>query len=156
MAGVDPNLPVSELTTLPEQVKENVYLDRMITTLSAAFAILATLLAAVGLYGVLAYNVTLRTREIGVRMALGADGGRVQALVVRQVAVMTAIGGGAGIAAAFGIGRAAQSVLFGLSGYDLPAFAAAAVTITAVALGAGYAPARRASRIHPTQALRGD
>ena len=156
VAGVDPNLPVSELTTLPQQVKENVYLDRMITTLSAAFAILATLLAVVGLYGVLAYNVTLRTREIGVRMALGADGGRVQALVVRQVAVMTAIGGGAGIAAAFGIGRAAQSVLFGLSGYDLPTFAAAAVTITAVALGAGYAPARRASRVHPTQALRGD
>ncbi len=156
VAGVDPNLPVADLTTLPEQVKENVYLDRMITTLSAAFAVLATLLAAVGLYGVLAYNVTLRTREIGVRMALGADQRQVQSLVVRQVARMTVIGGIAGIGAAFGIGRAAQSLLFGLSGYDLPAFTVAALTITIVALGAGYLPARRASRVHPTQALRGD
>lgn len=156
VAGVDPNLPVSELTTLPQLVKENVYLDRMITTLSAAFALLATMLAAVGLYGVLAYNVTLRTREIGVRMALGADPGRVRSLVVRQVAVMTAVGGAIGILAAFGIGRLAQSILFGMPGHDLPAFLAAAVTITGVALVAAYAPARRASRIHPTQALRGD
>ena len=156
MAKIDPNLPIAGLTTLPQQVKENVYLDRMITTLSAAFAILATLLAAIGLYGVLAYNVTLRTREIGVRMALGADAGRVQAMVTRQVAVMTAIGGTIGILAAFGIGRAAQSLLFGLAGFDLAAFAGAAVAITAVSLLAGYAPARRASRIPPTQALRAE
>ena len=156
VAKIDPNLPVADLTTLPQQVKENVYLDRMITTLSAAFAALATLLAAVGLYGVLAYNVTLRTREIGVRMALGADAGRVQALVTRQVGVMTAIGGTIGIVAAFGIGRAAQSLLFGLKGFDLAAFLGAAIAISTVALAAGYAPARRASRIPPTQALRAE
>ena len=156
VAGIDPNLPVAELTTLSHTVRENIYLDRMITSLSAAFAVLATLLAAVGLYGVLAYNVTLRRREIGVRMALGADAGRVQALVVRQVGLMVAVGGAIGIVAAFGIGRMAQSVLFGLAGYDLPAFTLAAIAITAVSLAAGYAPARKASRIHPTQALRGD
>ena len=116
----------------------------------------AVILAAVGLYGVLAYNVTLRTREIGVRMALGADERRIESLVVRQVAWMTAIGGIAGIGAAFGIGQVAQSLLFGLPGYDVPAFMAAAVTITIVALGAGFLPARRAARVHPPQALRGD
>ena len=156
VARLDPNLPVAELTTLPRQIKENVYLDRMISTLSAAFAILATLLAAIGLYGVLAYNVTLRTREIGVRMAVGADARQVQSMVTRQVAVMTAIGGTIGIVAAFGIGRAAESLLFGLHGFDFAAFLGAAIALTAVALTAGYAPARRASRIPPTEALRAE
>ena len=156
VATLDPNLPVAELTTLPQQVEENVYLDRMISTLSAAFAILATLLAAVGLYGVLAYNVTLRTREIGVRMALGADGHRVQTLIVRQVGLMVLIGGTIGIAAAVGIGRAARSLLFGLPGFDALAFVGAATAIAVVALGAGLLPARRASRIPPTEALRAE
>ena len=97
MARLDPNLPVEDLRTLTQQVRDNVFLDRMITTLSAAFAGLATLLAAVGLYGVLAYTVSQRTREIGLRMALGAAPARVRAMVLRQVAWMTLIGGTIGL-----------------------------------------------------------
>jgi putative ABC transport system permease protein len=152
--NLDPNLPVENLKTLPQQVRENVFLDRMISTLSAAFAGLATLLAAVGLYGVLAYTVAQRTREIGVRMALGADGGRVRGMVLRQVGLMTLIGGTIGIAAALGLGRAARSLLFELKGHDPVVVAVAALILAAVALGAGYIPALRASRVDPMQALR--
>jgi len=154
VARLDPDLPVENLKTLPQQVRENVFLDRMISTLSAAFAALATLLAAVGLYGVLAYTVAQRTREIGVRMALGADGRRVQGMVLRQVGRMVLIGGVVGIAAAVALGRAARSLLFGLEGHDPAVVAVAAVVLAAVALGAGYLPARRASRVEPMQALR--
>jgi predicted permease len=151
---LDANLPVENLKTLPQQARENVFLDRMISTLSAAFAALATLLAAVGLYGVLAYTVAQRTREIGVRMALGAQAGQVRGMVLRQVGWMTLIGGAIGIAAALGLGRAAQSLLFGLEGHDPLVIVAAAAVLAVVALGAGYLPARRASRVNPTQALR--
>jgi predicted permease len=151
---LDPNLPLESLKTLPQQVKENVFLDRMISTLSAAFALLATLLAAVGLYGVLAYSVAQRTKEIGVRMALGADRSRVRRMVLRQVSVLTAIGGAIGIAAAIGIGRGAKSLLFGIAGWDPIVIGLSAVVLTLVALGAGYVPALRASRVDPMQALR--
>jgi predicted permease len=152
--NVDPTLPVENLKTMPQQVRENTFLDRMISTMSASFAVLATLLAAIGLYGVLAYSVAQRTREIGVRMALGADGGRVQRMVLRQVGVMTAIGAVIGLAGAVGLGRGAESMLFELKGYDPLVFAAAAVLLVVVALGAGFMPALRASRIDPMQALR--
>jgi predicted permease len=154
IAKLDPTLPVENLKTLPQQVRESVFLDRMISTLSAAFAALATLLAAVGLYGVLAYTVAQRTREIGVRMALGADGRQVRAMVIRQVARMTLVGGLLGIGASIALGRAAQSLLFGLAGTDPAVIGAATVLLTLVALGAGYIPALRASRVHPMQALR--
>jgi ABC-type antimicrobial peptide transport system permease subunit len=150
----DPNLPIEELKTLTQQVRENVFLDRMISTTSAAFALLATLLAAVGLYGVLAYSVAQRTREIGVRMALGADTGRVRGMVLRQVGVMTLIGGAIGMAGAFALGRAAKSLLYQLEGHDPVVFAVAAVVLTLVALGAGFLPALRASRVDPMHALR--
>lgn len=156
VARLEPNLPVADLITLPQQVRENVYLDRMITTFSAGFAILATLLAAVGLYGVLAYTIAQRTREIGLRMALGADESRVRGMVLKQVGWMTAAGIVVGAAAAFGIGRSAQSLLFGLQGHDLPAFAGAALVLAAVGLGAGLIPARRAARVHPMEALKSD
>ena len=152
--ALDPDLPVEDLKTMPQQVRENVFLDRMVSTLSAAFAVLATLLAAVGLYGVLAYTVAQRTREIGVRMALGADAGRVRGLVLRQVVFMTAVGGALGIAAALAVGRAARSVLFELEGHDPLVVVSAAALLAAVALAAGYLPARRASRVQPMQALR--
>jgi predicted permease len=150
----DADLPVVGLRTLEQQVKDNVFLDRMISTLSAAFAALATLLAAIGLYGVLAYSVAQRTREIGVRMALGANGGSVQAMVLRQVALMTLIGGVVGLAGALGLGMAAKSLLYELKGYDPVVMAGSIVALTMVAFGAGYLPALRASRIDPMQALR--
>ena len=156
MKRIDPALPVQEVKTMPQQLQENVFLDRMISILSAAFALLATLLAAVGLYGVLAYSVTQRTREIGVRMALGADGGRMQGMVLRQVGAMVAIGATAGALGAFALGRAARSLLYGLEGHDPVVFATAVVLLAAVAFGAGWLPARRASRTQPMMALRYD
>jgi ABC-type antimicrobial peptide transport system permease subunit len=151
---IDPNLPVERLKTLPQQVKENVFMDRMISTLSAAFAALATLLAAVGLYGVLAYSVAQRTREIGVRMALGADAASVRAMVMRQVGVMTIVGCVIGIAGALAIGRGAKSLLYGMQGYDPLVFAIAVVVLAVVAMGAGFLPALKASKVDPMQALR--
>ena len=154
MSRLDPNLPVEGLKTLERQVKENVVLDRFISILSAAFAVLATLLATVGLYGVLAYTVTQRTREIGLRMALGAGGPRVRGMVLKQVGRMTLVGGALGMIAASFLGRAAESLLFGLEGSDPFVFIAVAVLLVGVALGAGYVPARRASKIDPMEALR--
>jgi predicted permease len=154
VARLDPNLPVEDLKTLPQQVRENVFLDRMISTLSASFAVLATLLAAVGLYGVLAYTVAQRTREIGLRMALGADSARVRGMVLKQVGRMTIIGGIIGLLGAVGLGQLAQSLLFELQGHDPFVLGGAAVLLVLVALGAGLIPALRASRIHPMVALR--
>ena len=139
---------------MPQQIKDNTFMDRMISTLSASFALLATLLAAVGLYGVLAYTAAQRTREIGVRMALGADAGKVRLLVMRQVALMTVVGGTIGIAGAIALGRAAQSLLYELKGHDPLVFVLATIVLVLVALGAGYMPALKASRTDPMQALR--
>jgi ABC-type antimicrobial peptide transport system permease subunit len=154
VAKLDPDLPLENLKTLPQQARENVFLDRIISTLSAAFAALATLLAAVGLYGVLAYTVAQRTREIGVRMALGADSGRVRMMVLRQVAFMTLIGGVIGIIAAVILGKQAASLLYGLEGHDPVVVITSAATLALVAFVAGYLPARRASKVNPMQALR--
>lgn len=156
MQRIDPSLPVEDLKTMRQQVQENVFMDRMISILSSAFALLATLLAGVGLYGVLSYSVAQRTREIGVRMALGADGAMVRRLVMRQTAVMLAIGGVIGIAMALGLGRAARSLLYQLDGHDPIAMAAAVVLLSGIALAAGFIPARRAATVDPMQALRYD
>ncbi|HEU5209696.1 MAG TPA: FtsX-like permease family protein, partial [Longimicrobiales bacterium] len=156
MARIDPNLPVENLKSLAQQVRENVFLDRMIGTLSAAFAALATLLAAVGLYGVLAYTVERRTREIGVRMALGADSSRVRLMVLRQVAVMMLSGGAVGLTAAWALGRVMGSVLYQVEGADPLVFGAAVTVLSLFALAAGYIPALRASRVDPLHALRYD
>jgi predicted permease len=153
---LDPTLPVEDVKTMPQQIRENIFLDRMISILSAAFALLATLLAGVGLYGVLSYSVAQRTREIGVRMALGANGGAVRRLVLRQVGGMVLIGGAIGVAAALALGRAAQSLLYRLEGHDPLVFGAAVLLLALIALAAGYLPANRASRVDPMHALRYD
>lgn len=154
VAALDPNLPVDNLATMPAVIRDNVFLDRMIGTLSSGFALLATLLAATGLYGVLSYSVAQRTRELGLRQALGATPYRLRGMVLRQVGVMAAVGGGIGLVFAVLLGRAAEAVLFGLSGYDPAVLAGAVVALGTVILGAGYLPARRASRIPPMEALR--
>src|SRR5215467_7273459 len=151
---LDPTLPVEELKTLPQQIKENVFLDRMISSLSTAFALLATILAAIGLYGMLAYSVAQRTREIGVRMALGADSWAVRRMILRQMALLTLIGGAIGLAGAVGIGRGASSLLFEVKGTDPAALALAAAALSVVAIGAALVPALRASRVDPIEALR--
>jgi predicted permease len=156
MKRIDPSLPVEELKTMTQQVKENVFLDRMISILSSAFALLATLLAAVGLYGVLSYSVTQRTREIGVRMALGADAWRVRGLVMRQMSTMLLIGAAIGIAGAVGLGHAARSMLYELEPYDPAAVAIAVALLTGVTLAAAFIPARRAALVNPMSALRYD
>ena len=153
---IDPTVPVEDLKTMPQQIRENVFMDRMISILSAAFAVLATLLAGIGLYGVLAYTVAQRTREIGVRMALGADGAKVRGMVMKQVGLMTVIGGLLGIAAAFGLGKAARSLLFGLEGHDAMVFSMSVLLLSLVALAAGFVPARRAAQVDPMHALRYD
>jgi predicted permease len=151
---LDANLPVEDLKTLEQQAQESVAGDRLIGTLSAAFAVLATLLAAIGLYGVLAYTVAQRTQEIGLRMALGADSPRVRGMVLWQVGRMIIVGGVVGIAAGLGLGRAAQSLLYGLEGHDPVVIGAVTLLLVGVSLGAGYLPALRASRVNPMQALR--
>ena len=151
---IDPGVPVEGLKTMPQQIRDNVFLDRLISILSSAFAFLATLLAAIGLYGVLAYSVAQRTREIGVRMALGADAGRVRAMVLRQVGGMLLVGAVLGLLGAVGLGKVASSLLFGLTGTDPVVFALSLVVLVIVALGAGYVPARRASLVDPIRALR--
>lgn len=147
---LDPNLPIEAIETLPEQVRNNTFLDRMMTTLSAAFALLATLLAAIGPYGVLAYTVAQRTREIGLRMALGAAPDRVRGMVLRRVALMTLVG----LAGALGVGKAAQSILFQMTGADPAVLALSAVALALVARCAGFIPAHRASRVDPMRALK--
>jgi predicted permease len=151
---IDPNLPVEGAKSMTRQIADNVFLDRMISVLSAAFACLATLLAAVGLYGVLAYTVAQRTREIGLRMALGAAPERVRGMVLRQVAWMTLIGGVIGLGTAAYLGRIAESMLYQLKGRDPLVLVGAAIGLTLVALIAGFIPAHRASKIDPMLALR--
>jgi len=154
VSRMDSNLPVEDLKTMEQQVAESIFLDRFISILSAAFAVLATLLASVGLYGVLAYTVAQRTREIGLRMALGAGRGSVQKLVLGTVIRMLVFGGVAGLVAAWFLGRVSQSLLFGMEGVDAVVLSLVTALLATVALGAGYLPALRASRVDPMVALR--
>jgi putative ABC transport system permease protein len=154
VAELDPNLPMENVRSMEAQVKENIVLDRFVSTLAAAFAALATLLAAVGLYGVLSYTVARRTREIGIRLAIGADAPEIRNMVMREVSWMVLIGVVVGLPASYGLMRFAESLLYELKSGDIAVMAAAVVMIAIVALGAGYAPARRAMQVEPLEALR--
>ncbi len=150
----DPNLPAVDVKTVELKMRESLYTERLIAILSAAFGILATLLAAIGLYGVIAYSVARRTGEIGVRMALGAVPADVLRLVLGGAARLAAVGIAIGLAAAFAGGRLIESQLFGIKASDPIIYIGAAVLLAAVALVAAGVPAWRAARIDPVTALK--
>lgn len=151
---LDAALPVYGMKTVESQIRETHYIDRLITMLSAAFGLLATLLAAVGLYGVMAFTVARRTRELGIRMALGAQRGSVVRLVMQEVFLLAGIGIAVALPLAFWLGRFVESQLFGLKATDPSTLTAATLLLATVALAAGYIPALRATRIDPMDALR--
>ena len=151
---LDPNLPVYDVRSVDAGIEDSIYVDRMIAALSSFFGGLATLLAAIGLYGVMAYSVTRRTREIGVRMALGADRGNVLWLVMREVAVLAGVGIGVALPAAYGLGRVVNSQLYGVAPADFAVLLGGAAFLAVVAGLAGYFPALRATRVDPLVALR--
>ena len=153
VAGIDRNLPVVFLMPLAQMAELNDP-SRVAAVLLTAFAALAMLLAAVGLYGVLAYAVALRTREFGLRMALGADARRLRAMVLGQVGRMAIAGGAIGLVLALGLGRVLRSVLYEMDRLPPAVIAAAVAGLAGVALAAGFVPARRASRVDPMEALR--
>jgi predicted permease len=152
--GFDPNLPVFDLRTLAEQADESVYTDRLLTIFSLCLGLLAALLAAIGLYGVLTYMVTRRTHELGIRMALGATPMNVTWLVLKEVVRMAATGLAIGLLAAFGLGRMIESQLFGVKASDPLVFAISTVLLAGVAMLAGWLPARKAAGVDPMIALR--
>jgi putative ABC transport system permease protein len=154
MARVDLQVPVYSLSTMEEQIGESLYAERMVAALSAAFGLLATLLAAVGLYGVMSYSVARRTREIGIRLALGAPREQVLRMVLREVGVLGAWGLGLGLPLAVTLARLVAAQLFGLRPYDPLTLASATALIACVTVLAGLLPARRAMRVDPMLALR--
>ena len=156
VARLDANLPIANLRTMDDQIWDNTARDRVLSTLSTAFAVLATVLAAIGLYAVLAYGVSQRLREVGIRIALGAKGADVRRLVLGHVTRIALIGSAVGAALAFGMGRLAGAMLIGVDGYDATVIAGAAMLAVIVALLAGALPARRASAVNPIEALRAD
>jgi predicted permease len=154
VGALDPGLPITSLRTMEDQIDESLSAQRAMAALSAFFGILATLLAAIGLYGVMAYTVTRRTREIGIRLALGAGRASLLKLVLREVALLTAFGVAIAIPVALAVTRLVRAELYGVVPNDPLSIAAAAVVLASVALLAGYIPAERATRVDPLAALR--
>jgi predicted permease len=152
--GVDSNLPVFQMKTLDQQVDEIAFSERLLTFFSLCLGLLAALLAAIGLYGVMAYMVAQRTREIGIRMALGATQKNVAWLVLREIVRISAAGLGIGLVAAFGLGKLIESQLFGVKASNPLVFLTSAMLLSTVALLAGWLPARKAASVDPMVALR--
>jgi putative ABC transport system permease protein len=156
LAAVDPELPLADIYTMNDLVGRSVAERRFMMLLLAAFATIAVALAAIGVYGVLAYVVTQRTPEIGVRLAMGAAPADVVRLFVREGAMLTIVGLAAGLAGAAAATRALTTLLFGVSATDPTTFAGVAALLLLIALMASYVPARRAARVDPMTALRAD
>jgi predicted permease len=151
---IDPNMPLYGVRTIEDRLSDSLLIERLTAGLAAGFGTLAALLACIGLYGVMAYNVARRTREIGLRMALGAFGGDVVWLVLREALIVLALGMAVGLPVALGLARYAQSQLFGVHFADPLTLALAVASLSLAAALAGFIPARRASRVDPLFALR--
>ena len=152
--AIDPNQPVSDVRTMDQVMSDAVSRSRFNTLLLGLFAGLATLLSAVGIFGVMNYSVAQRTREIGLRLAIGAQPRQVLLLVLKQGMLLTAVGVGLGLAAAFALTRLLTGLLFGVEAFDATTFATISLLLVIVSLLACYLPARRAIRIDPITALR--
>jgi predicted permease len=150
----DPTLPINVARTLDEQVRRSLSTERMLATLTASFGALALLLALVGLYGVIAFAVTQRTREIGIRMALGATRSATVWLVLRDALLMVGAGVSFAVPCVWALGRVVESQLYDVSPTDPTAMAAATVLLVGASIGAAIIPARRAAVVNPTDALR--
>jgi predicted lysophospholipase L1 biosynthesis ABC-type transport system permease subunit len=151
---IDPGVPLYDLKTMAAQAGESLLLERLVALLSTLFGVLATLLAAVGLYGVISYSVARRTREIGIRIALGAVRPAILWGVLREAALLLAVGLAAGLPLAYLLARLAEALLYGLSPTDPVALGGAAALLALIVLAAGSVPARRATRVDPMRALR--
>jgi len=154
MRELDSNVPIYAMRTMDEQISNSLSTERMIASLSTVFGFVATVLAIIGLYGVMSYSVAQRTREIGIRMALGAEQGKVIGMVMREVVTLIAIGVGVGVPAALVLTRVVKSQLYGLEAHDPWTLGLATGLLAMVACAAGYVPALRASRVDPMKALR--
>jgi ABC-type antimicrobial peptide transport system permease subunit len=152
--NLDPNLPPFNVVTLSENIDISLFPARFGALLLGGFGVLALVLATVGIYGVMSYSVSRRTHEIGIRMALGAQGNNVLRLVVGQGMLLALMGVGVGLAAAFALTRVVKSLLYGVGATDLTTFVAIAMLLIVVALLACFIPARRATKIDPLVALR--
>jgi len=154
--AADPQMPIYDLRTMEEALSDSVSQPRFYMTLLSAFAGLALLLAALGIYGVISYSVSQRTRELGIRIALGATQDRVVRLVLGQGVLLTVSGVAVGLVGAFWLVKLLTSLLFGIGAADTATFAAVGAVLLGVAALASYVPARRAARVDPVIAMRAD
>jgi putative ABC transport system permease protein len=152
----DPDMPLYEVRTMGESIRQGLWQDRIWMTLMGVFAALALLIAAVGIYGVMAYNVAQRTQEIGIRMALGAARRDVLGMVVGQALKLTVLGVGIGLAGAYAVTRLMASILVGVSASDPPTYVGVTVILALSSVVAAWLPAERATRVDPMVALRAE
>jgi putative ABC transport system permease protein len=154
--AIDPELPAFEFRTMEQRLSDSLTRRRFSTFLLGIFAVVALILAAIGIYGLMAYSVTQRTQEIGIRMALGAQPGKIMMMVVRQSLILVLVGVVIGLGGAFAMTRVMSSLLYGVSTTDTLTFAAPPLILGMIALLASYFPARKAAHVDPTVALRSE